>query len=203
MSSHGLLAGHPPPNRDTLLRWLESEGVYVASGLEVCEMEDGEGWRVVARRALGTDEISECMRGFVLSSICAPPSGPRTFDSVMARIVSFGGLPSALRPSLTTRPRSMSNTQDRPPLRSHLVSSTLSSPLHPPHHKSHHLPPGARAAARAPARLGFEMVRIPAEPTEAGHYAALVLGCGRAGRGGREGGEAVVGRYGGGAGLDA
>lgn len=98
MSSHGLLAGHPPPNRDILLRWLESEGVYVAPGLEVCEMEDGEGWRVIARRALGTDEISECMRSFVTPQFMLHPPDrePRTSDSMIGLIWDIRSSPKRL-----------------------------------------------------------------------------------------------------------
>jgi hypothetical protein len=55
--SHGLLAGHRPPDKEVLLRWLDNAGVYVSPALEVCDMEDGDGWRVVTKAPIQLNEI--------------------------------------------------------------------------------------------------------------------------------------------------
>ncbi|WVQ78320.1 hypothetical protein IAT38_000405 [Cryptococcus sp. DSM 104549] len=54
---HNLYTGHPPPSREVLEEWLEDAGVFRAPELDICEMEDGEGWRVVARDELDLGEL--------------------------------------------------------------------------------------------------------------------------------------------------
>ncbi|WVQ98792.1 hypothetical protein IAU59_005923 [Kwoniella sp. CBS 9459] len=54
---HGLLQGHPPPSRETLLQWLDRQGIKRDERLEIASMEDGSGWRVVAKDEMDLGEL--------------------------------------------------------------------------------------------------------------------------------------------------
>ncbi|WWC69386.1 uncharacterized protein I206_103325 [Kwoniella pini CBS 10737] len=57
MTSHGLLFNHPAPSREVLKIWLDGQGIIYNEDLEISEMEDGDGWRIIAKRDMDLGEL--------------------------------------------------------------------------------------------------------------------------------------------------
>ncbi|WVF72216.1 hypothetical protein IAT40_007028 [Kwoniella sp. CBS 6097] len=56
-AAHGLLLGHPPPSREILDQWLDQHCIKRDERLEITSMEDGSGWRVVAKDDMDLGEL--------------------------------------------------------------------------------------------------------------------------------------------------
>ncbi|OCF36650.1 hypothetical protein I316_01903 [Kwoniella heveanensis BCC8398] len=54
---HGLLEGHPPPSREVLTVWLDQRHIKRDERLEIASMEDGSGWRMVAKDDMDLGEL--------------------------------------------------------------------------------------------------------------------------------------------------
>ncbi len=55
---HHLLQGHPPPSKEMLLEWMEENGIEKNESVQICDMEVGTGWRVVANQSLEMGDYS-------------------------------------------------------------------------------------------------------------------------------------------------
>ncbi|WVR05183.1 hypothetical protein IAU60_002195 [Kwoniella sp. DSM 27419] len=68
MSFHGLLAAHQPPSRELLLGWLDAQGIVRDERLTIADMENGQGWALVATDDMDIGElISSIPKSAILS----------------------------------------------------------------------------------------------------------------------------------------
>jgi hypothetical protein len=59
MPNHGLFLGEPTPSVTVLNEWLTAQELVIHDAVEITEMEDGAGWRLLCNRDLDIGEVCE------------------------------------------------------------------------------------------------------------------------------------------------